>query len=105
MIDLFAVFLIAVVGCGLLLVLILVVLRISGRMERIEQLLEDRPAGSPAPSLELVGRSDPAQGTEAQRKEFEEFLAEDESRRELPKKEQFAAYRAWRKDRGLTWGS
>lgn len=105
MIDLFAIFLIAVVGCGLLVMLILVALRISGRMARIEQLLEGGAAGSPAPSLEVVGRSDPAQGTEAQRREFEEFLAEDESRRELSKKEQFAAYRAWRKDRGLTWGS
>jgi len=105
MIDLPAIFLIAAVGCGLLLILILVALRISGRMARIEQLLESGATGSAESSLELVGRSDPAQGTEAQRKEFEEFLDEDKSRRELPKKEQFATYRAWRKDRGLTWGS
>jgi len=105
MIDLLAIFLIAATGCGLLLLLILVALRISGRMARIEQLLESGASSGTEASLELVGRSDPAQGTEAQRKEFAEFLAEDKSRRDLPKKEQFAAYRAWRKDRGLTWGS
>ncbi len=85
--------------------LLLVALRISSRMAKIERLIESGATGSPEPSLELVGRSDPAEGTEAQRKEFEEFLKEDKSRRELPKKKQFAAYRAWRKDRGLTWGS
>jgi len=35
--------------------------------------------------------------------EFERFLAEDPSRRMLPRKEREAAYRAWRKANGLTW--
>jgi hypothetical protein len=102
--DLFAIFLIAALGCGLLLVLLLVALRISGRLGRIERLLAREATGEAESPLEVVGRSDP-QGSEAQRQEFEEFLEEDKSRRKLPKKEQFAAYRAWRKQRGLTWGS
>ena len=32
---------------------------------------------------------------------FEQFLSEDPSRRELPKREQFAAYRQWRHERGM----
>ena len=36
-------------------------------------------------------------------KHFEKFLADDPSRRDLPKKEQFAAFRKWRQENGLTW--
>lgn len=35
--------------------------------------------------------------------DFEQFLAEDSTRLSLGKKEQAAAFRAWRKQRGLTW--
>ena len=34
---------------------------------------------------------------------FESFLEEDPSRRSLPKSEQFAAFRKWRKEKGLSW--
>lgn len=34
---------------------------------------------------------------------FEAFLAEDPARRELPKKDQFAAFRRWRAEKGLNW--
>lgn len=34
---------------------------------------------------------------------FEEFLNEDPTRRTLSKKEQFAAYRNWRSQKGLNW--
>lgn len=34
---------------------------------------------------------------------FEEFLNEDPARRALSKKEQFAAYRDWRSQKGLNW--
>ena len=36
---------------------------------------------------------------------FETFLNEDPSRRELPKREQFAAYRQWRQERGMNWSN
>jgi hypothetical protein len=34
---------------------------------------------------------------------FEEFLNEDPTRQSLSKKEQFAAYRDWRSQKGLNW--
>ncbi len=34
---------------------------------------------------------------------FEDFLNEDPQRRSLSKKEQFAAYRDWRSQKGLNW--
>lgn len=34
---------------------------------------------------------------------FETWVMEDPARREMPKKEQFAAYRQWRAEQGLTW--
>ena len=34
---------------------------------------------------------------------FEEFLNEDPARRTMSKKEQFAAYRDWRTQKGLNW--
>ena len=36
---------------------------------------------------------------------FEAFLNDDPSRRELPKREQFAAYRQWRHERGMNWSN
>lgn len=34
---------------------------------------------------------------------FLAFLSEDPQRRSLTKREQFAAYRKWRKEKGLSW--
>ena len=93
----------AVIGCGLLLMVLLVLLRVVYRLTRIEQAL--REGAGVAPEAVSLPRGDPTDGSEAQRREFEEFLAEDDSRRGLPKKVQFAAYRSWRKERGLTWGA
>ena len=39
----------------------------------------------------------------AQKEDFLVFLSEDSQRRQLPKREQFAAFRAWRKEKGLNW--
>lgn len=36
---------------------------------------------------------------------FQEFLEEDPSRKELPKREQFAEFRKWRSATGLNWVS
>lgn len=36
---------------------------------------------------------------------FEAFLAEDPQRLSLPKAEQFAAYRQWRKEKGMNWSN
>ena len=68
---------------------------LAARLRRISRdlkslLPEPSPAGFPKES----GPS-----------EFERWLVDDPARRALPKKEQFAAYRRWRSERGLTWNS
>ena len=92
----------ASLGCLLLAVVLAVLVRMAARMGRIERLLAG-DIGRGNAELEL--RTEAGGGAEVRRREFEEFLAEDEARRDLPKKEQFAAYRVWRRDQGLTWGS
>ncbi|MFC7335859.1 hypothetical protein ACFQY0_01615 [Haloferula chungangensis] len=81
-------------------------LRLGARLKRIEQAMAEG------------GRKEGAQRSRAQRSEdersadekeqyliFQEFLDEDPARSELPKKEQFAAFRKWRREKGLNWSS
>lgn len=42
--------------------------------------------------------------TKEQKALFQEYLDEDPTRRELPKKEQFDGFRKWRDTKGLNWG-
>lgn len=72
-------------------------LRLSGRVSRLFRLI-----ASPVPpaARELADRKE-ANGD--QKKWFALFLAEDPSRRNLPKKEQFAAFRRWREEKGMNW--
>lgn len=77
--------------------LLIAVLRLSGRVSRLFQLI-----ASPVPpaARELADRKE---ATGEQKQWFDRFLAEDPARRALPKKEQFAAYRRWREEKGLNW--
>lgn len=83
---------------GMLFLLVLVALRIGGRLVRIERVLmrqKDEDGGlrdslPPLPEAEAGGA-------------FDEFLREDPARRRMVKSEQFAAYRQWRQDRGMNW--
>jgi hypothetical protein len=86
-------------GCLVLLqlVVLMLLLRLSGRVSR---LCQSSAPPSPAANRDLASRKE-ANGE--QKKWFTEFLAEDPSRKELPKKEQFAAFRRWREERGLNW--
>jgi hypothetical protein len=82
---------------GLLVVLILMVLWISGRLSRIEKLIGQQ-----------VSRTDAAAQTPSTAETspggaFEAFLSEDPNRRKLPKSEKFSAYRKWRQEKGLNW--
>jgi len=79
------------------LLLLIAVLRLSGRVSRLFRLIAE-PAPSVSPEL-----ADRKEATGEQKKWFAEFLEEDPSRRDLPKKEQFAAFRQWREERGLNW--
>jgi hypothetical protein len=79
------------------LLVLVMLLRLSGRVSRLFRLIA--PPVPPA-SRELADRKE-ANGD--QKKWFALFLAEDPSRKELPKKEQFAAFRRWREERGMNW--
>lgn len=77
-----------------------VVLRTNSRLRRLERRIRD-PKAVPGEEAASDG-SELAEGSHGSGA-FERFLDEDPARRELPKSEQFAAYRKWRKDSGLNW--
>jgi hypothetical protein len=73
--------------------------RISGRVARLSR--------KPAASVASTGRNlaDRKESNADQKKWFAQFLAEDPDRAQLPKKEQFAAFRRWREEKGMNWKS
>ncbi|MES2476267.1 MAG: hypothetical protein V4640_10835 [Verrucomicrobiota bacterium] len=73
--------------------------RVSGRLSRIETLLQ-HPTARPE-SAESVSTDTESSNSGA----FELFLSEDASRRELTKGEQFSAYRKWRQQKGMNWSN
>ncbi len=82
----------------LLVVALALIFRISGRLGRLEMLLdatvrEPEREGEEAPS---VAETSPGGA-------FEEFLHEDAARLAMTKSEQFAAYRHWRREKGMNW--
>jgi hypothetical protein len=84
---------------GLLLLLAVIGWRISRRLARIERRLAGEPARGDSESAGPSALETSAGGA------FETFLSEDPSRRNLPKGEQFAAYRKWRQEKGLNWSN
>lgn len=79
-----------------LLVLLWIVQLVHGA--RLRRILRQLKIAKPTDRREkLESRSDGGM--------FESWLDEDPSRQLLPKKEQFAAYRKWRAERGMTWNS
>lgn len=72
----------------------------SRRLRRIEELL-----GTKSRASGKVDASAAEAASEAgeQSKLFQEFMLEDPARADLPKKEQFAAFRKWRSEKGLNW--
>ncbi|MCW1885403.1 hypothetical protein OKA04_11745 [Luteolibacter flavescens] len=83
---------------SLQLVLLVILLRLSSRVSGLSRQIAP-PASSPA-AQELAERKE---ATGEQKKLFAEFIAEDPSRSDLPKKEQFAEFRKWRDRKGLNW--
>jgi hypothetical protein len=77
---------------------LVMLLRLSGRVSRLFQLI-----ASPVPpaARELADRREASAAD--QKKWFASFLAEDPARGQLPKKEQFAAFRRWREEKGMNW--
>jgi hypothetical protein len=74
----------------------------KNRLKRIEIQLANRKESSSRP---ISGEHDKKADEHEQYLIFQEFLDEDPTRSELPKKEQFAAYRKWRKEKGLNWSA
>lgn len=98
---------IVIFGVGLLLLFMLLVAvwRVGGGVLRVERRLAEmaeREKGDLPDPVEVIAsrRSVPDRSRDGA---FLEFLSEDAGRRQLPKREQFAAYRTWRKERGLNW--
>lgn len=85
---------------GLSSLLLVLVFWLSARLGRLEKLLGGKAAQAEKP--EETGDSESSVET-SPGGAFETFLNEDPTRRELPKKEQFAAYREWRHQKGMNW--
>ena len=88
---------------GAILLLQVVILSMLASLPgKLARLSRREPAASPG-NLPVA---DPAEAREAnaeQKQLFAVFLEEEPSRRELSKKEQFAAFRRWRDEKGLNW--
>ncbi len=82
-----------------LLVILTLVIRISSRIERLENRTSQGVA-SPEAAIENSPDSETSAGGA-----FEIFLSEDPARRELSKAEQFSAYRKWRQQNGMNWSN
>lgn len=86
---------------GVLFLILMVTVGYSSRLGRIERLLAQKtdPAGTEA-AVETREAVDRRPGGP-----FDTFLAEDSARKLLSKKEQSAAYRKWRQERGMNWSN
>jgi hypothetical protein len=92
------------VGIAFFFVIIVQLLRIAGRLKRIEQTLKPSVSRMVPPEIHSTPQIESAPASETSNaSSFEEFLNEDPSRRELSKAEQFSAFRKWRDEKGLNW--
>jgi hypothetical protein len=86
---------------GVMVVIMIMVGSISRTLLRMERRMSQqeatKPMTSPSPVVGMATKKI------AHRADFISFLSEDAQRRNLPKREQFAAYRSWRKEKGLSW--
>jgi hypothetical protein len=84
---------------GFLLLLLILAFRISSRLSRLESLARQQPGRQD--SIE----SGPTAAEKSPGGAFEIFLNEDPERRDLPKAEQFSAFRRWRQEKGMNWSN
>lgn len=83
----------------LLVAMVLLLHQANGRLAALStKLTKTTRAEKLVDSEELPQEAEVEPGTP-----FEEFLKEDPMRRTLTKKDQFKAYRIWRKEKGLNW--
>lgn len=86
---------------GVLVVILVVLGSISRSLLRLERRM-DQQEGVAAVQTPVVPGADSLPKS-MQKADFMAFLNEEPHRRQLPKQEQFAAYRKWRKEKGLNW--
>jgi hypothetical protein len=79
------------------LIVLAMLLRLSGRVSRLSRQV---PPSAAPPVRDRAGRNEAGAD---QKQWFAQFLAEDPARKDLPKKEQFAAFRRWREEKGMNW--
>lgn len=79
------------------LVLLMMVLSLSKKVARLSRKEAQREVPAVA---ELAEQKE---ANSEQKQLFRLFLEEDPARGELSKKEQFAAFRRWREEKGLNW--
>ena len=86
----------------LLIFLLIMTFRISGRLARIERqrIQTTHNKGNPESAERGPSLAETSPGGA-----FEAFLKEDPARREMSKAEQFAAYREWRDEKGMNWSN
>ncbi len=96
------------VAVALLALILLTLIRISGKISTVAHRL--RKMGTRSEKSSSASTESPSEEeSEAQTVEaepgtpFEEFLNEDPKHRTLPKKDQFKEYRKWRAAKGLNW--
>lgn len=97
--DLSTVVILLALCAALLLMLLLVTFRIFSLVSKLE-----------GPARQQTGRQEsPDSGPSAAENSpggaFELFLNEDPARRDLPKGEQFSAFRRWRQEKGMNWSN
>ena len=83
-----------------LVVMLFLLASLSRSVARMEGRMGQQQVKTTAPSMS--GESMASRKLE-HREDFMTFLIEDPERRKLSKREQFAAYREWRKAKGLSW--
>ncbi len=88
-----------IAGVGLMALIVLCMVGLMRRLGRVERSLVEWLKRNPARELSSLPEDSAASGL------FESFLNEDPSRRNLPKSEQFAAFRQWRQEHGLNWSN
>jgi hypothetical protein len=71
--------------------------RLEGRMQRADS------RGADAERSQNEEKSEWDDSMETADSAFDRFMLEDASRRHLPKREQFEAYRRWRQENGMNW--
>ncbi|MGL4399802.1 MAG: hypothetical protein ACRCXD_08025 [Luteolibacter sp.] len=83
----------------LLLMLLFLAIRIFALLGKIEGLARQQPVRQePLESGPSAAETSPGGA-------FELFLNEEPERRDLPKAEQFSAYRLWRQKKGMNWSN